>query len=105
MQVWTGEKFVADRHGFMEFCGGFAIYLWRAGAYDGLVVDPCIPHDWDGFKVTRQSRGKSFDISVKNSDRVCKGVAALTVNGRKLSGTLTPHEAMQENNIVEVILG
>jgi len=74
-------------------------------SYDGLVVDPCIPHDWDGFKVIRQYRGKSFDISVKNPDRVCKGVASLTVNGRKLSGTLIPHAAMQEKNIVEVILG
>jgi N,N'-diacetylchitobiose phosphorylase len=74
-------------------------------SYDGLVVDPCIPHDWDGFKVTRQFRGRSFDIEVKNPDKVCRGVASLTVNGRRLEGTLIPDEVMKDVNKVGVILG
>jgi N,N'-diacetylchitobiose phosphorylase len=74
-------------------------------SYDGLVVDPCIPCDWDGFRVRRVFRGKVFDIEVKNPDRVSKGVASLAVNGRKLDGTLIPFDMMQDSNNVEVVLG
>jgi len=73
--------------------------------YDGLRVDPCIPSGWHGFSVSRQYRGKHFYIKVINPNKVCKGVVSLTVNGRKLSGSLIPHDVMQENNTVEVILG
>ena len=74
-------------------------------SYDGLIIDPCIPHDWDGFKVTRKFRGKNFDIEVKNPDRVCKGVASLIVNGNRLDSMVIPFEMMKEFNKVEVILG
>jgi N,N'-diacetylchitobiose phosphorylase len=74
-------------------------------SYDGLVIDPCIPHEWDGFKATRQFRGKRFDIEVKNPDRICKGVASLTVNGQKFEGCLIPHGVMKDVNKVEVVLG
>ena len=74
-------------------------------SYDGLVVDPCIPHEWDGFKVTRQFRGKRFEIEVKNPDKVCKGVASLIVNGQEVPGTLIPLDRMKDTNKVEVLLG
>lgn len=74
-------------------------------SYDGLIVDPCIPKDWDGFKVTRNYRGKSFDIEVKNPNKVNKGVAVLTVNGKKLTGSLIPHDEMLDSNKIEIVLG
>lgn len=73
--------------------------------YDGLIVDPCIPQDWEGFRVSRVFRGKRFDIEVRNPDKVSRGVISLTVNGRKLDGTLIPLDVMQDSNKVEVVLG
>ncbi len=72
--------------------------------FDGLKVDPSIPHEWDGFTATRQFRGATYNITVKNPDHVCKGVKAMTVDGKAVDGNVIPvcdggvHE-------VEVVLG
>jgi cellobiose phosphorylase len=47
----------------------------------GLRIDPCIPHDWPGFTVTRNYRGCQVRITVDNPTSVQHGVAAMTVNG------------------------
>src|SRR4030042_1437356 len=33
--------------------------------YDGLLIDPCIPASWKGFKITRKFRGTTYHISIK----------------------------------------
>ena len=72
---------------------------------NGLRIDPCIPHDWPGFTAMRRFRGKEIDITVKNPAGVCKGVAALKLNGKVLPGNLLPVEQLADHNQVEVILG
>ena len=57
-------------------------------AYDGLVIDPCIPADWKGFSVKRKFRGAEYHITVKNPDGVCKGVKSITVDGQAIEGNL-----------------
>jgi len=51
-------------------------------AFDHLVVDPCIPSGWDGFRVERTWRGRRFSIEVRNPDGVCAGVVQAIVDGR-----------------------
>jgi cellobiose phosphorylase len=34
---------------------------------DGLIVDPCIPKNWKGFKMRRLFRGKMYEIDVKRN--------------------------------------
>lgn len=58
--------------------------------YDGLMVDPCIPAEWEGFTVTRQFRGATYLIEVKNPNKVMKGVASLKVNGKLINGDIIP---------------
>jgi cellobiose phosphorylase len=53
-------------------------------AYDGLVIDPCIPRGWKSFEITRKFRGATYEISVKNPKGVNKGVSAILVDGRPL---------------------
>ena len=36
---------------------------------DGLIVDPCLPKGWKGFKMKRFFRGKKFEITVKKNKR------------------------------------
>lgn len=53
-------------------------------SYDGLKIDPSIPHEWDGYKVTRKFRGATFNIEIKNPSHVQKGIKSLTVDGKTL---------------------
>jgi cellobiose phosphorylase len=73
--------------------------------YDGLIIDPCIPKDWDGFHVNRLFRGALYNILVKNPDHVCNGVTKIVVNGEKIDGHVIPVLESGSNNQVEVIMG
>ncbi len=53
--------------------------------FDGLMIDPSIPADWDGYTVNRVFRGDTYNIHVSNPDHVCTGVSSLTADGRELS--------------------
>lgn len=43
--------------------------------YDGLMIDPCIPTSWEGYKVTRKFRGVTYNIKISNPDKVSKGLS------------------------------
>jgi cellobiose phosphorylase len=71
----------------------FAISQYILGIqpdYDGLIVNPCIPGNWNGFKITRKFRGTTFDIEIVNRDNVSKGVKELWVDGKVVSGSKIP---------------
>jgi cellobiose phosphorylase len=72
---------------------------------DGLRIDPCIPGEWPGFEATRRFRGKPLEIIVRNPEGVCRGVASLSLNGKKLKDNFLPVAQLAERNQVEVILG
>ena len=73
--------------------------------YDGLMIDPAIPTDWDGYRVVREFRGDVFDITIKNPNHVSKGVAKLTVDGKEITGSIIPVANDGKRHIVEVVLG
>ena len=56
--------------------------------FDGLMIDPCIPAEWDGFTVTRKFRGDTFNITVKNPNGSMKGVKSVTVDGNAIDGNV-----------------
>ncbi len=58
--------------------------------YDGLMINPCIPPEWKGFTATRQFRGTTYIIEVKNPNGVMKGVTFLTVDGKRIEGDIIP---------------
>ena len=58
--------------------------------YQGLSINPCIPSEWPGFKVSRQYRGATYHIEVKNPNKVSKGVSSLLVNGKSVPGHVAP---------------
>jgi cellobiose phosphorylase len=58
--------------------------------YDGLKIDPCIPKDWKGFKITRKFRGVTYNIEVINPNGVCKGVKNVTVDGKSVNSNVLP---------------
>ena len=50
----------------------------------GLLIDPSIPADWDGFTVERTYRGCHLTIEVENPEHVQHGVRELYVNGKQI---------------------
>jgi cellobiose phosphorylase len=70
-----------------------AITQWILGlrpVHDGLVVDPCIPSDWAGFKAVRNFRGARYEIEVRNPEGLCKGVRRMKVDGEAVEGNVLP---------------
>ena len=58
--------------------------------FDDLVVDPCIPADWDGFTVTRQWQGATYRIEVRNPRHVNAGVVSGELDGVPLAPVTDP---------------
>jgi cellobiose phosphorylase len=73
--------------------------------FDGLIVDPSIPKGWDGYTVTRQYRGDTYRITVKNPNHVSCGVSKITVDNKEISGNILPLFGDGKLHEVEVILG
>lgn len=73
--------------------------------YDGLSIDPCVPKSWDGFSVSRQFRGATYDITIKNPNHVSKGIKSITVDGKAIEGNRLPTIAAGKSCQVEVVLG
>ena len=78
-------------HPFMTGTGGWAYFaathymLGIRPGNDCLIVDPCIPASWDGFKAERTYRGANFVITVENPEHVCKGVKKILLDGEPVS--------------------
>ncbi len=73
--------------------------------YHGLLVDPCIPKKWAGFRVTRRFRNAVYDVKVENPEHVSKGVKSVTVDGKPLETNLLPVFADRKRHVVKVTMG
>ena len=73
--------------------------------YDGLIVEPCIPKNWDGFNIQRKFRGDIYNIQVKNPNHVSKGVSKIEVDGvSQSSNKITFIGDGKEHNVI-VLMG
>ena len=99
-EPYTYCQFVAGRdhtafgrahHPFMTGSSGWAYYaatqylLGVRPDFDRLIIDPCVPADWKEFTVDRKWRGAHYHIHVTNPRGVEKGVAAVTLDGEKVT--------------------
>jgi cellobiose phosphorylase len=73
--------------------------------YDGLLIDPCIPTDWKGFKATRKFRGATYQIEVVNPDRKSKGIKEVTIDGMPYKSNLIPVFGDGKEHKVKVVMG
>ncbi|MCR4650788.1 MAG: N,N'-diacetylchitobiose phosphorylase [Lachnospiraceae bacterium] len=78
------------RHPFMTGSGGWSYFtatryiLGIRPGFDELVIDPCVESDWEEFKMTRVWRGTEYDIQVLNPNKVMKGIAKITLDGKEV---------------------
>jgi cellobiose phosphorylase len=86
----------------------FAITQFLLGVkpeYDGLIVNPCIPKDWNGFEIERVYRGDTYNIIVKNPEHVCKGVKVIKVDGEVIQGEILPVFGDGKAHKIEIEMG
>ncbi len=85
-----------------------AITQWILGIrpeFDGLRIDPVIPASWAGFTATRQFRGNTCAIEVKNPHGLSCGVKRLIADGVEIPGNLLPAGLFEGRTVkVEVVL-
>ncbi|ADU30588.1 GH36-type glycosyl hydrolase domain-containing protein [Evansella cellulosilytica] len=98
------QNILGDEHpqfglGRNSWLSGTSSWMYQAGtkyilgimaAYDGLIINPCIPKEWDGFKATKYFRNATYEIEVINSNHISKGVKSMTVDGEKIEGNKAP---------------
>lgn len=68
--------------------------------FDGMLIDPCIPSEWDGFTASRRWRDAQYNITVKNPNHVEKGIKSVTVNGKNVGNVVPVMEKGSVNDVV-----
>lgn len=113
-QMTAGKDAARPGEGKNSWLTGTAAWNWYAVTqfilgirpdFDGLLIDPCIPTDCDGYRVQRRFRGATYDIHVRNPRHVSRGVTSLTLNGNPVEGNHLPVCPAGTVNQVEVTLG
>lgn len=71
----------------------------------GLLVDPSIPKEWDGFTYRRKFRNAIYNIHVNNPAHVHKGIVSIEVDGKPIAGNILPDFQDGQTHTVKVVLG
>lgn len=106
------HPYMAGRHLF-TWTTGTVSWCWQAMTqwilgirpeFEGLMIDPCIPWDWEQFSVVRTFRGSVYNIEVYNPEHVNKGVKEIYLDGMLMTPRILP---VTEGKVheVKVIMG
>ncbi len=87
------------------FCNISQYILGVYPTHKGLSVDPCVPHGFGDFKITRKFRGATYHIEVSNPSDVEKGVKELIVDGAHVEGCIIPITEGKTEYNVKVVMG
>ena len=114
------ENYVGPDHrmagkGQFQWCLGEATsWMWVAYNYyllgvrpefEGLVIDPRMPDDWDNYKVERPFRGDHYSVMVKKNVKLRPGELKIQMDGRNIKGNLIPPVKDGKKHIINVEVG
>ena len=111
-QMVAGKDAAKPGEGKNSWLTGTAAWNWYTitqfilgikPAYNGLLIDPCVPQTAREYTVCRKFRGAEYVINVKNPDGVQKGVKSITMDGKPVEGNVVP--ATEGKHTVEVVMG
>jgi cellobiose phosphorylase len=71
----------------------------------GLLVDPCVPREWDSFKIIRRFRRATYEISVENPGHIEQGVREIYVDGERHHSYLLPVFPAGQTHQIRVVMG
>ncbi len=95
---YTGSSSWMYRLGLEGFLG-----LKKRG--EVLEVDPHIPADWAGYRVTYRYGVSTYEIQVQNPDHVNQGVEQISLNGQNLPDKVIPLSQDGGTHSVLIIMG
>lgn len=113
-QFIAGKDHTAHGRAHHPWLTGSASWFYTAGTkfilgirpgYEGLRINPCIPSNWDGFEVVRKWRGATYNILVKNPNKVMKGIKTIKLNGEVVQNNIIPIQNTNTVNYVIVTMG
>jgi len=72
--------------------------------YEGLMIDPCLPKNWTGYKAERVFRGARYKIKVKKQKGICKGKQKIILDKKELKSNIVPIFKDNKTHLVEVYI-
>jgi cellobiose phosphorylase len=100
--------------GEFSWTTGTAAWMWKV-ALDwilgvraeirGLMIDPCIPSEWDSYKVVRRFRRATYEVTVENPEHVSHGVKEIYVDGMSHDSYLLPIFPGGDTHQIRVVMG
>jgi len=100
--------------GEFSWMTGTASWMWKVSIdwilgvraeIRGLQIDPCIPPEWDSFRVVRRYRRATYEIEVENPEHVTQGVSEILVDGERHDSHLLPLFPAGTTHQVRVVMG
>jgi cellobiose phosphorylase len=73
--------------------------------WEGLLIDPCLPSEWEEISVDRIFRGCNVHITIKKPVGVCKGVSQISVDGKQIEGNIVAVKRGETEISVNVMIG
>jgi hypothetical protein len=58
---------------------------------ESLHLDPCVPRDWPGFRISFAYHSSRYDIDVENPLGVMRGIQRVEVDGREVPRVVPEH--------------
>jgi len=114
------ENYVGPDHrlagkGQFQWCLGEATsWMWVAYNYyllgirpefDGLLIDPKMPAEWDNFSVERPFRGDHYSIEIKRNEKLLPGKINIYIDGKSMKGNLIRPAGDGKRHKVRVEIG
>ncbi len=99
-QMVAGRDAAKPGEGKNSWLTGTAAWMWLTvsqyilgiqPAYNGLVINPCLPVSMKGYTVTRRFRDAEYVICVENPDGKQCGVKSITLDGAPIEGNSIPY--------------
>lgn len=113
----AADVYSANQHmgrGGWSWYTGAAGWFYRAGIEyilgikirgKRLVIDPCIPVQWEGYKVIYNYFGTIYNIIISNPNNLSKGVISITLDGKAIVGNAIELVDDKNTHQVNVIMG
>ena len=114
--VVAADVYGSDPHtgrGGWTWYTGAAAWLWRLGiesilglrrSRGDLVIEPCIPPDWSGFRAVVRTAACRCEIAVENPDGIGRGVASVQLDGEEIPDGRIPLGQLSGEHTVSVRL-
>lgn len=113
------QNILGDEHpqfglGRNTWLSGTASWIYQAAikyilgiqpTYEGLLIDPCIPKAWKGFKITKIFRNATYEIEVINPNSINRGVKQIVVDDVFVDGQLIPILEEGKKHQIKVLMG